>query len=48
MTSETSGTGVQGVGQARATGWIQLACIAATLRQLSQERAHRRPVALAV
>ena len=31
-----------------ATGWLQLACIATTLRQLSRERARRRPVAVAV
>ncbi len=30
-----------------ATGWLQVACIATTLRHLSQERARRRPVALA-
>jgi putative transposase len=30
-----------------ATGWLQVACIATTLRHLSRERARRRPVALA-
>lgn len=30
-----------------ATGWLQVACIATTLRHLSRERAHRRPVAVA-
>lgn len=30
-----------------ATGWLQVACIATTLRHLSRERACRRPVALA-
>ena len=30
-----------------ATGWLQVACIATTLRDLSRERARRRPVALA-
>ncbi|MCD4534060.1 IS5 family transposase [Nocardioides sp. cx-169] len=32
---------------ASATGWLQVACIATTLRHLSRERAHRRPGALA-
>ena len=30
-----------------ATGWLQVACIATTLRHLSRERARRRPVAVA-
>ena len=30
-----------------ATGWLQVACIATTLRHLSRERARRRPAALA-
>jgi putative transposase len=30
-----------------ATGWLQVACIATTLRHLSRERARRRPVELA-
>ena len=30
-----------------ATGWLQVACIATTLRHLARERARRRPVALA-
>ena len=30
-----------------ATGWLQVACIATTLRHLSQEQARRRSVALA-
>jgi putative transposase len=30
-----------------ATGWLQVACIATTLRDLSRERAFRRPVAVA-
>lgn len=30
-----------------ATGWLQVACIATTLRHLSRERARRQPVALA-
>jgi putative transposase len=30
-----------------ATGWLQVACIATTLRHLTRERARRRPVALA-
>jgi len=30
-----------------ATGWLQVACIATTLRHLSRERTRRRPVALA-
>ncbi|GEP32566.1 transposase [Nocardioides szechwanensis] len=30
-----------------ATGWLQLACIATTLRHLSREQARRRPVAVA-
>ena len=30
-----------------ATGWLQVACIATTLRHLTRERAHRRPVAVA-
>jgi hypothetical protein len=29
-----------------ATGWLRVACIATTLRDLSRERARRRPVAL--
>ncbi len=32
---------------ASATGWLQVACIATTLRLLSRERARRRPAALA-
>jgi putative transposase len=32
---------------ASATGWLQIACIATTLRHLSRERTRRRPVALA-
>jgi len=30
-----------------ATGWLQVACIATTLRHLSRERDRRRPAALA-
>jgi transposase len=30
-----------------ATGWLQVACIATTLRHLSHEQGRRRPVALA-
>lgn len=30
-----------------ASGWLQVACIATTLRHLSREPGHRRPVALA-
>jgi len=30
-----------------ATGWLQVACIATTLRHLSRERARQRPVVLA-
>ena len=30
-----------------ATGWLQVACVATTLRHLARERARRRPVALA-
>ncbi|MGF9759072.1 hypothetical protein AAII07_28125 [Microvirga sp. 0TCS3.31] len=30
-----------------ATGWLQVACIATTLRHPSRERARRRPVVLA-
>jgi hypothetical protein len=30
-----------------AAGWLQVACIATTLRQLSREPARRRPAALA-
>jgi putative transposase len=30
-----------------ATGWLQVACIATTLRHLSRERARRHPAALA-
>ena len=32
---------------ASATGWLQVACIATTLRHLSRERSRRRPAALA-
>jgi putative transposase len=32
---------------ASATGWLQVACIATTLRHLSRARAHRRALALA-
>jgi hypothetical protein len=33
--------------EASATGWLQVACIATTLRHQSRERGRRRPAALA-